>query len=64
VESATTSLRSFFRCLRAAGLRAHRLEDAVPIVPHRGRGLVRNLDPGSFERLIVSLDTFLAARVA
>ncbi len=57
VELAATSLRSFFRFLRAVGLRADRLEDAVPMVPHRRTGLVRHLDPGCFEQLIVSLDS-------
>ena len=52
-----TSLRSFFRFLRAEGLREDRLEDAVPMVPHRRRGLVRHLDPGRFEQLIASLDS-------
>lgn len=56
VELAATSLRSFFRFLRAAGLRADRLEDAVPMVPHRRSGLVRHLDPGCFAQLIASLD--------
>ena len=41
-----TSLRSFFRFLRTGGLGADRLEDAVPMVPHRRSGLVRHLDPG------------------
>ncbi|MGH3778997.1 MAG: site-specific integrase [Pseudonocardiaceae bacterium] len=57
VELAATSLRSFFRFLRAAGLRADRLEDVVPMVPHRRSGLVRHLDPGCFEQLIASLDS-------
>ena len=57
VELAASSLRSFFRFLRAVGLRAGRLEDAVPMVPHRPTGLVRHLDPGRFEQLIVSLDS-------
>jgi len=57
VELAASSLRSFFRFLRAAGLRADRLEDAVPMVPHRRSGLVRHLDPGRFEQLIASLDS-------
>ncbi|MGH3856064.1 MAG: site-specific integrase [Pseudonocardiaceae bacterium] len=57
VELVATSLRSFFRFLRAAGLRTDRLEDAVPMVPHRRTGLVRHLDPGCFERLITSLDS-------
>ncbi len=56
VELVATSLRSFFRFLRAEGLRADRLEDAVPMVPHRRSGLVRHLDPGSFEQLIASLE--------
>jgi len=55
VELAASSLRSFFRFLRAAGLRGDRLEDAVPMVPCRRTGLVRHLDPESFERLIASL---------
>jgi hypothetical protein len=50
VELAATSLRSFFRFLRAQGLRADRLEDAVPMLPRRRTGLVRHLDPGRFER--------------
>jgi len=56
VEGAATALRSFFRFLRAAGLREDRLEDAVPMVPHRPTGLVRHLEPGRFEQLIASLD--------
>jgi site-specific recombinase XerD len=57
VELAASSLRSFFRFLRAAGLREDRLEDAVPMVPHRPSGLVRHLDPGRLEQLIASLDS-------
>ncbi|MGH3936795.1 MAG: tyrosine-type recombinase/integrase [Pseudonocardiaceae bacterium] len=57
VELAATSLRSFLRFLRAGGLRADRLEDAVPMVPHHRTGLVRHLDPGCFEQLIASLDS-------
>jgi integrase/recombinase XerD len=57
VELAASSLRSFFRFLRAEGLRGDRLEDAVPMVPHRPAGLVRHLDPGLFEQLIASLDS-------
>jgi len=55
VELAATSLRSFFRFLRATGLRADRMEDAVPMVPHRRSDLVRHLDRGSFERLMAEL---------
>jgi integrase/recombinase XerD len=55
VELAATSLRSFFRFMRAAGMRTDRLEDAVPMIPHRPAGLVRHLDPGRFEQLIASL---------
>jgi integrase/recombinase XerD len=56
VELAATSLRAFFRFLRAEGLRSDRLEDAVPMVPH-GRGrLPRHLDPAQFDRLIASLE--------
>lgn len=57
VEHAASSLRSFFRFLRAAGLCEDRLEDAVPMVPHRPTGLVRHLDPGRFGQLIASLDS-------
>ena len=57
VELVATSLRSFFRFLRAAGLRADRLEDTVPMVPHRRTGLVRHLDSECFDRLIASLDS-------
>jgi len=39
-----TSPRSFFRFLRAQGLRTDRLEDAVPMVPHRSSSLHRHLD--------------------
>ena len=57
VELAATSLRSFFRFLRAEGLREDRLEDAVPMVPHRPAGLVRHLAPASFAQLTASLDS-------
>jgi site-specific recombinase XerD len=57
VELAASALRSFFRFLRAAGLRGDRLEDAVPMVPHRPSGLVRHLEPGHLEQLIASLDS-------
>ncbi len=57
VELAASALRSFFRFLRAAGLRSDRMEDAVPMVPHRRTGLPRHLDPGRFEQLIASLDS-------
>jgi site-specific recombinase XerD len=56
VELAATALRSFFRFLRAAGLRADQLEDAVPMVPRRHGGLVRHLGPGRLGQLIASLD--------
>ncbi len=56
VELAASALRSFFRFLRAEGLRGDRLEDAVPMVPHRPSGLVRHLEPGQLEQLIESLD--------
>lgn len=55
VELVASSLRSFFRFLRVEGLRVDRLEDAVPMVPHRRRGLVRHLDHETLERLILSL---------
>ena len=57
VELAASALRSFFRFLRAEGLRGDRLEDAVPMVPHRPGGLVRHLEPGRLEQLIASLDS-------
>lgn len=57
VELVATSLRSFFRFLRGEGLGREGLQDAVPMVPHRRSGLVRHLDPGSVEQLLVSLDT-------
>lgn len=57
VELAASALRSFFRFLRAEGLRGDRLEDAVPMVPHRPTGLVRHLAPEQFEQLIASLDS-------
>src|SRR5258707_844780 len=57
VELAASALRSFFRFLRAAGLRSDRMEDAVPMVPHRRAGLPRHLDPARFEQLIASLDS-------
>jgi integrase/recombinase XerD len=57
VELAASALRSFFRFLRAEGLRADRLEDAVPMVPHRPAGLIRYLDSGRFGQLMDSLDS-------
>ena len=60
VELVATSLRSFFRFVRSEGLGRDGLEDAVPMVPHRRRGLVRHLDAGSVERLLGSLDTSTA----
>ena len=57
VELAASALRSFFRFLRAAGLREDRLEDAVPMVPHRPAGLVRHLDSRLFGQLMASLDS-------
>lgn len=57
VELAASALRSFFRFLRADGLRTDRLEDAVPMVPHRPSALVRHLAPGQLGQLIASLDS-------
>jgi len=57
VELAASALRSFFRFLRAEGLRTDRLEDAVPMVPHRPSGLVRHLEPARLTQLIASLDS-------
>ena len=56
VELAATSLRSFFRFLRAQGLRTDRLEDAVPVAPHRRQVLPRYLDSAAFARLMACLD--------
>jgi integrase/recombinase XerD len=56
VEGAAAALRSFVRFLRAEGLRDDRLDDVVPMVPHRPTGLVRHLEPWCFEQLIASLD--------
>lgn len=56
VQLAGTSLRSFFRFARASGMRADRLEDAVPMVPHRRGGLPRHLDATRFAALLASLD--------
>lgn len=57
VEGAATALRSYFRFLRTEGLRTDRLDDAVPMVPHRPSGLPRHLGPQRFEQLIASLDS-------
>jgi len=57
VELAASALRCFFRFLRAQGLRRDRLEDAVPMVPHRRGGVPRHLEPGCLEQLIASLDS-------
>ena len=56
VELAASALRSFFRFLRVEGLRVDRLEDAVPVVPHRRGGLPRHLDGETFARLIAGLE--------
>ena len=57
VQLVATSLRSFFRFLRAQGLRDDRLEEAVPMVPRRQlAGLPRHLEGPQFTRLIASLD--------
>lgn len=55
VELAASALRGFFRFVRAEGLCEGRLEDAVPMVPHRPSGLVRHLAPTVLEQLIASL---------
>lgn len=56
VELAATSLRSLFRFFRSEGRCGVELEMAVPMVPHRRRGLVRHLGGDEVERLIASLD--------
>jgi integrase/recombinase XerD len=55
-EIAATSLRSFFRFLRAVGLRTDRAEDLVPMVPRRRSTLPRYLGQPDFARLLASLD--------
>lgn len=57
VELAASALRSFFRFLRTEGLGGDRLEDVVPMVPHRPSGLVRHLAPQRLRQLICSLDS-------
>lgn len=57
VELVATSLRTYLRFLRGEGLGREGLEDAVPMVPHRRSALVRHLDAGSLEQLVMSLDT-------
>jgi integrase/recombinase XerD len=57
VALAASALRSFFGFLRVAGLRAERLEEAVPMVPRRPTGLPRHLAPARFEQLLASLDS-------
>jgi integrase/recombinase XerD len=49
-------LRSFFRFLRAVGLRTDRAEDLVPMVPRRRSTLPRYLGQPDFARLLASLD--------
>jgi len=56
VQLVATSLRSFFRFARVSGLRADRLEDAVPTVPRRRGNLPRHLDTTRFAALLASLD--------
>lgn len=57
VQLVTTSLRSFFRFLRAQGWRDDRIEEAVPRVPRRRLTSVpRHLDSEQFAALIASLD--------
>jgi integrase/recombinase XerD len=57
VQLVATSLRSFFRFLRAQGWRDDRIEEAVPKVPRRRLTSVpRHLDSGQFAALIASLD--------
>jgi site-specific recombinase XerD len=60
VELAASALRSFFRFLRVEGLRSDRLEDAVPVVPHRRASLPRHLDGETFAGLIAGLDSSTA----
>src|SRR5260221_7301698 len=45
VELAASALRSFFRFLRAAGLRSDRMEDAAPMGPPPRAGLPPPSDP-------------------
>jgi len=67
VELAASSLRSFFRFLRAAGLRSDRLEDAVPMVPHRraALGLGRTFQGvGLYEDLTVEENVVVGQHLA
>lgn len=57
VELAASALRSFFRFLRVEGLRSDRLENAVPVIPHRRDSVPRHLDGQTFARLIAGLDS-------
>lgn len=58
VKLVASSLRSFFRFLRVGGWRQDRLEDAVPMVPHRRHAsLPRHLREREFACLMASLDT-------
>ncbi|MCP3956616.1 MAG: tyrosine-type recombinase/integrase [bacterium] len=57
IKGVSTTLRRFFRFLRAEGLRDDHLDDAVPGVVHRrGAGLPRHLDARQLERFIAGLD--------
>ncbi|MCB5292843.1 tyrosine-type recombinase/integrase [Arthrobacter sp. SO3] len=62
VGHVATSLRSFFRFLRATGLRTDRLEDSVPTVQHRPSDLPRHLDSTQLARLVASLDSWSTPR--
>lgn len=57
VEGAASALRVFFRYLCSAGLRADRLDEAVPMVPSRTGGLARHLPPERLAQLLASLDS-------
>lgn len=57
VEGVATALRVFFRFVLAEGWRQDRLDEAVPMVPHRCSALVRHLSAAAFEDLLRSLDS-------
>ena len=62
VEHIASSLRSFFRFLRAAGLRTDRLDDAVPTIQRKTADLPRHLDSAQLSRLIASLPSWSTPR--
>lgn len=62
VGHVATSLRSFFRFLRVAGLRFDRLDDAVPTVQKRPSPLPQHLDADQLAQLASSLPSWSTPR--